>query len=89
MLLLDVPFGGPSCTVHTTDLKFLLFSFCDPDSSFLGIAVVVVGIVVVAVAGIAVVVAVLFETRVIFKKVEICGKNLSGQFKKILSTCKC
>ena len=81
MLLLDVPFGGPSCTVHTTDLKFLLFSFCDPDSSFLGIAVVVVGI--------AVVVAVLFETRVIFKKVEICGKNLSGQFKKILSTCKC
>ena len=32
MSSLYVPLGGPSCTVHTTDLKFLLFilwDFCD------------------------------------------------------------
>ena len=28
MLSLSVPIGGPSCTVNTTDLKFILFSFC-------------------------------------------------------------
>ena len=29
MLSFDVPFGGPSCTVPTPDLKFLLFSLWD------------------------------------------------------------
>ena len=37
MASLYVPLGGPSCTVHTTDLKFLLFilwDFCEVGSSF-------------------------------------------------------
>ena len=29
MLSFYVPFGGPSCTVHTIDLKFLLFTLWD------------------------------------------------------------
>ena len=28
-MLLSVPFDGPSCTVHMTDLKFLLFTLQD------------------------------------------------------------
>ena len=29
MSSLYIPYGGPSCTVHTTDLKFLIFTLCD------------------------------------------------------------
>ena len=38
MSSLYVPLGGPGCTVHTTDLKFLLFilwDFCDPCTVYL------------------------------------------------------